>query len=127
MKESGKPVFCGEFSFPAWYDGQRGFGRYGTWAKDDAASGESCKQWTEAAAANPYCVGVAWFQYRDQPLTGRGPGRGSRLVYGEHFAFGMVDVTDRPKWDLVERVREANLTAARRRLSAMENNREELK
>jgi hypothetical protein len=62
-------------------------------------------------------VGVCYFQYRDQPLTGRGPANGSdELVQGEHFAFGLVDVTDRLKWDFVKRVRDANLGAARARL-----------
>ena len=64
-------------------------------------------------------VAGAWFQYRDQPVTGRGPGHGSGLVHGKHSAFGMVDVTDRPKWDLVRRVRQANLQAPKWRLDAM--------
>jgi len=61
-----------------------------------------------------------WFQYRDQPLTGRGPGSGPNLVYGEHYAFGIVDGTDRPKWDLVERMRAANLAAANARWALTE-------
>jgi len=119
FREAEKPVLCGEFSFPAWYGGMRGFGLYPVWAEDEAHSGELYQRWLYDAARNPYCVGVCWFQYRDQPLTGRGPGRGPRLVLGEHYAFGLVDVTDRPKWPLVERVREANLKAARWRLEAM--------
>jgi len=118
IKECGKPVLCGEFSFPAWYRGTRGYGFYPSSVDDDAASGEHYRRWVEAAARNPACVGVAWFQYRDQPLTGRGPGRGTDLVYGEHFAFGLVDITDRPKWDLVTRIRAANLNAAAWRLAA---------
>jgi len=120
IREADKPVFCGEFAFPAWYEGQRGFGRYPVWARDDADSGEKYLRWVQAGARNPYCVGMNWFLYRDQPLTGRGPGHGPGLVYGEHYAFGMVDVTDRPKWDLVERVRRANLAAAGWRLEAAE-------
>jgi hypothetical protein len=119
IARTGKPVLCGEFSYPAWYGGWRGFGMYGVWVEDDAASGEAYWRWLRAAGRNPYCVGAAWFQYRDQPVTGRGPGHGSALVYGEHFAFGMVDVTDRPKWDLVKRVRQANLQAPKWRLDAM--------
>jgi hypothetical protein len=38
-------------------------------------------------------------------------------VIGENYAFGLVDVTDRLKWDFVARVRAANLAAARARLS----------
>ena len=29
------------------------------------------------AARHPYVVGVAWFQYRDEPVSGRGPGHGT--------------------------------------------------
>ena len=60
-----------------------------------------------------------WFQYRDQPLTGRGPGHGRALTYGEHFAFGLMTMTDRVKWPLFERMRQANLAAARVRAAAM--------
>ncbi len=113
-----KPVLCGEFSFPAWYDGARAYGRYPTWAKDEAESGELYRRWVTDAARHPACVGVMWFQYRDQPLTGRGPGRGNMLVIGEHFAFGLVDFCDRPKWEMLRRMREVNLRAAQIRLQA---------
>ena len=114
--QTDKPTLCGEFSFPAWYGGARGFGRYGTYAKDEAETGEMYSQWVRDAAHNPHCVGLIWFMYRDQPLTGRGPGRGDALVYGEHYAFGLVTETDRVKWDMVTRMREANFRAARWRL-----------
>jgi hypothetical protein len=118
-QETDKPVFCGEFSFPEWYDGWRGFGRYWTaYTSSDAESGERYAEMVSAGARDPYCVGMSWFQYHDQPLTGRGPGVGDGLVYGEHYAFGLVTVTDRPKWDQVIPMREANLQAAAWRLSA---------
>src|SRR3712207_9240644 len=66
---------------------------------------------------------VLWFQYRDQPLTGRNS-RGTGLVWGEHYAFGLVDITDRPKWDLIERIRATNLQTAPLRLKAMQNARD---
>ncbi|MBC7327941.1 glycosyl hydrolase [bacterium] len=118
VEETGKPIICGEFSYPAFYNGERGFGLYGVWAKDDAHSGELYSKWLKDASQNPYCLGVAWFFYRDQPLTGRGPGRGEDLIYGEHYAFGMVDMGDKPKWELVKRVRETNLMAIKLRLEA---------
>lgn len=116
LKEGGKPVLCGEFSLPAWYEGARGFGRYPTWARDEEEAAELYRQWIKDATANPYCVGTIWFIYRDQPLTGRGPGRGDRLVLGEHYAFGFVTETDRIKWPLARAVRETNLQAAAWRL-----------
>jgi uncharacterized protein (TIGR03437 family) len=39
------------------------------------------------------------------------------LVEGEDYAFGMVDVADRPKYDLVNPVRTTNLAMAQRRLA----------
>ena len=117
LKQADKPVLCGEFSFPPWYRGQRGFGIYdASWTPDEAASGEAYSAWVHAAAANPYCVGVSWFQYRDEPITGRGPGQGPALVEGEHYAFGLIDVTDTPKYTLLARIRDANMAATRIRL-----------
>ncbi|MCL6475961.1 MAG: glycosyl hydrolase [Firmicutes bacterium] len=111
-----KPVLCGEFSFPPYHDGARAYGRYHVWAKDEREAGELYARWVGDAAQHPACVGVMWFQYRDQPLTGRGPGRGNVLVIGEHYAFGLVDFTDRPKWEMLRRMREVNLKAAAIRL-----------
>jgi hypothetical protein len=116
--QTGKPTLCGEYGFPAWYEGMRGFGRYGTWARDDAEAGELYARWVRAAATDPYSVGQIFFVYRDQPITGRGPGRGPGLSFGENFAFGLITETDKPKWELVRRAREANLNAARWRLEA---------
>ncbi|MCZ7600591.1 MAG: hypothetical protein M5U09_26655 [Gammaproteobacteria bacterium] len=117
---AGKPILCGEFSFPATYRGMRGFRVYASAnAPDDAASGEMYASYLDAAVKNRYCVGTLWFTWRDQALTGRGPGHGERVVYGEHYAFGVVDTCDRPKWELVSRMREANLTAAARRQAMM--------
>ncbi len=120
IEEADKPILCGEFGFPATYRGERGFGVYAAAnAPDDAASGASYAAYLDAAVKNPYCVGALWFKWRDQPLTGRGPGHGERVVYGEHYAFGVVDTCDRPKWDLVAAMREANRTAAARRQTIM--------
>jgi len=118
IAETGKPILAGEFSFPAHYNLSRGFRAYDPAARDDADSGALYTRWLQQAVSNPNCVGVAWFQYRDEPVSGRGPGNGPDPVFGEDFAFGLVDVGDRPKLDLVEAVRSANLTAAKRRLTA---------
>ncbi len=116
--QAGKPALCGEFSFPPHYNLMRGFRQYGAAsAVDDLDAGRQYRKWVMDAARNPYVVGVAWFQYRDEPVSGRGPGTGPDLVYGEDFAFGVVDVGDRPKWELVAAMREANLAAAPRRLN----------
>ncbi len=114
-----KPVVLGEFSFSPTYSGERGYTEYKkVGAADDAEAGRMYTELIEHAAKDPKCVGALWFLYRDQPVTGRGPGSGNRLRYGEHHAMGLVDMTDTPKWDLVEQVRDANLNASRWRLDA---------
>ena len=118
LKKSGKPAMCGEFSFPAWYEGRRGLGVFGASPPDDATAGEYYANWVRDAARNPYVIGGEWFQYRDQPLTGRSATESLGLTKGEHYAFGLVDITDRPKWDLVEPMREANLGAVAARQQA---------
>jgi len=118
LASTDKPVLCGEFSFPPTYAGMRAFGVYGVHVRDEAEAGRRYREWVKEAAENPYCVGLSWFEYRDQPITGRGPGRGEAVHYGEHYAFGLTDMTDRPKYALVERIRRANLCAPLWRLAA---------
>jgi hypothetical protein len=108
-KAGNKPVLCGEFSFPPVYQGGRGFGQYPVWANDDADAGALYQSWLNSAITDSYCVGLCWFEYRDEALGGRGPGSGAGLVYGEDYAFGIADGTDKLKWDLVTAMRTANL------------------
>jgi len=125
VEEVDKPIICGDFSFPAFYNGERGFGLWdGIFVRDDVEAGEYYQRWIREGAEDPYCVGFLWFLYRDQPITGRGPcgidivtmgPQPPDLVCCEHYAFGLVDVTDTPKWELVRRVREANLSAVKLR------------
>ena len=60
----------------------------------------------ERAAAFPAFIGSSWFQWIDQPCTGR--------MDGENYHIGLVDVTDRPYPELVEAMR-----ATHRRLQAV--------
>jgi uncharacterized protein (TIGR03437 family) len=116
---TGKPTFVGEYGFPPNYGLTRGYRLYGVSGADDADSGGKYTAWVQDAARNPWCVGVAWFEYRDEPMGGRGfSGEDdTAVVEGEDYAFGMVDVTDTPKYDLVNAVRTANLAAPQQRLA----------
>ena len=119
-KSTGRPIFLGEFSFPPTYNLQRGFGVEPlVYVTDDAAAGAMYQSNMESAARNPWCVGVAWFDYRDQPVSGEGATGETDLdlVEGTNWAFGLVDVTDRPKYDLVNLMRTTNLAMAQRRLA----------
>jgi uncharacterized protein (TIGR03437 family) len=118
IRGTNKPVLIGEFSFPPGYAGTRGVGWSGYITNEitlnDAASGDAYAKWLQNTSAYPYVVGVEWFTYRDEPVSGRGNTNGVgnisfNLVVGEDIAFGMVDVTDRPKFDLVNKVRATNI------------------
>ena len=54
----------------------------------------------ENAAAHPAVIGTHWFQWIDQPATGRSD--------GENYNIGLVDVTDRPYREMVEALRETH-------------------
>lgn len=54
----------------------------------------SLKRFINGALDNPRIAGCHWFQYRDQPLTGR--------YDGECYQIGFVDVCDRPYTELIE-------------------------
>ena len=47
----------------------------------------------EHAAAHPSVIGTHWFQWIDQPSTGRND--------GENYNIGLIDVTDQPYADVV--------------------------
>jgi len=51
--------------------------------------------------AEPSIVGVHWFQYLDQPVSGR-------LLDGENGHLGLVGITDVPFQGFVEAVRKSN-------------------
>jgi hypothetical protein len=59
-----------------------------------------------AVVDNPDFVGAHWFQYIDEPLTGR-------TLDGENAHVGFVTVADLPYVDLVAAARDANLSVLR--------------
>jgi hypothetical protein len=65
--------------------------------RDLAERGVAYRYYVEQAAAHPALIGTSWFQWVDQPCTGR--------FDGENYNIGLVDVTDRPYADLVEAMR----------------------
>ena len=91
-----RPIIIGEFHFPAW---DRSFAA-------NAGCGQLCEEqradsywyYLTGALENPLIVGTHWFQYLDQPLTGRPD--------GENFPIGFVDVTDTPYNELTKVTRE---------------------
>ena len=55
--------------------------------------GVAYRYYVEQAMSHPAMIGTHWFQWLDQPATGRND--------GENYNIGFVDVTDRPYAELV--------------------------
>lgn len=73
----------------------RGWGmETGYMGMPDVFSEEFPKLADKAAASFPAFIGSSWFQWVDQPSTGRND--------GENYNIGLVDVTDRPYGELIE-------------------------
>ncbi|HEY2761873.1 MAG TPA: hypothetical protein VGI75_14050, partial [Pirellulales bacterium] len=88
---TGKPVIIGEFHFGA---PGRGMACGIVQAKDQHERGVAYRYYVENAAANPNIIGAHWFQWTDEPNTGR--------FDGENYNIGLIDVTDRPYPELID-------------------------
>lgn len=99
--ELGKPAIIGEFQFGSADRGLFWPGLYNVAAEDQR--GPAYARYVRSALANPDIVGCHWFQYVDEPLTGR-------PLDGENGHIGFVSVADVPYPGLVAAVRAANLS-----------------
>jgi hypothetical protein len=88
---TGKPVLIGEFHFGT---PGRGLAASLVQVRDQAERGVAYRYYVEQAFAMPEMIGTHWFQWADQPCTGR--------FDGENYNIGLVDVTDRPYAELVD-------------------------
>jgi hypothetical protein len=88
---AGRPLLIGEFHFgtPA-----RGLAASLKQVRDQKERGVAYRYYVEQAASHPAMIGAHWFQWMDEPSTGRDD--------GENYNIGFVDVTDRPYAELVE-------------------------
>jgi hypothetical protein len=94
---TGKPVLIGEFHFGT---PGRGLSAGLVQVRDHAERGRAYRYYVEQAFAMPEIIGAHWFQWADQPVTGR--------FDGENYNAGLVDVTDRPYTELVEALKETH-------------------
>ncbi len=94
---TGKPVLIGEFHFGT---PGRGLAASLVQVRDAAERGKAYRYYVENAFAMPEMVGTHWFQWADQPSTGR--------FDGESYNIGLVDVTDRPYADLVDALKQTH-------------------
>jgi len=92
---TGLPMIIGEFHFGV---PERGLAPGLAQTVNQEERGVAYRYYVENAAANPAIIGTHWFQWIDQPPTGRND--------GENYNIGFVDVTDRPYNELVSAAKE---------------------
>ncbi|EJM86247.1 Beta-galactosidase [Pseudomonas sp. GM74] len=100
LRSLDKPVLITEFNFGS-VDRGPFWGGVTPLAKEEDR-GPAYANFLKQALSEPSIVGVHWFQYLDQPVTGR-------LLDGENGHFGLVGITDLPFQGFVDSVRKSNL------------------
>ena len=91
-----KPMINGEFHFGAL---DRGMFHTGLVPTDSQAERAACyRDYVNSCLDHPRMIGTHWFQWKDQPLTGR-PDE-------ENYQIGFLTVTDAPYPELVKAARE---------------------
>lgn len=101
LKDFDKPVVIGEFHFGSTDRGVFDTGLIA--ATDQKARAASYETYLKSVLDHPNFVGAHWFQYVDQPATGR-------TMDGENAGVGFVTITDTPHRDFLEAVRAVNAT-----------------
>ena len=90
-----KPVIIGEFHFGALDRGLFHTGLRAVSNQDQRA--KIYTNYINQALVSPMFVGAHWFQYSDQPITGR--------FDGENYQIGFVNIVDRPHPEIVTATR----------------------
>lgn len=104
-----KPCLIGEFHFGALDRGLFHPGLVST--PSQAARAAMFRDYIQSVTDNPAFVGAHWFQYTDEPLTGR-------TLDGENYNIGFVTVTDTPYPEMVQAARSALGEAYARRAAS---------
>lgn len=108
LRALDKPLLVSEFHFGSRDRGPFWGGVVETYKEEER--GPAYAHFLAKALEEPSIVGVHWFQYLDQPVSGR-------LLDGENGHFGLVAITDRPWQGFVTAVRKANLGVPARLLA----------
>jgi len=94
---TGRPMMIGEFHFGAV---DRGYAPALVMVKDQTERGVAYQYYVEQAASLPALVGTHYFQYVDQPVSGR--------FDGENYNFGFVSQLDIPYAEMIRFARETH-------------------
>jgi hypothetical protein len=99
--ESDQPLIISEYSFHALdgRSGNRNASHFPAQVADQQARANDYRGMTSRLARVPFVIGADWFQWMDEPPSGR-------LGDGEDANMGVVDIHDRPYEALAESVRE---------------------
>ncbi|HLL89684.1 MAG TPA: hypothetical protein VK324_10290 [Tepidisphaeraceae bacterium] len=100
-QESGQPIVLSEYAFHALdgRSGNRNTVGFAGQVPDQQARADGYRQMTRNLARVPWVVAADWFQWMDEPPSGR-------VQDGEDVNFGLVDIDDRPYDALAGTVRE---------------------
>jgi len=112
LREIGKPCIIGEFHFGALDRGMFHTGLVAATSQRERAA--MYREYLHSVLDHPAFVGCHWFQYVDQPLTGR-------WFDGENYNIGFVTITDTPYPEMVEAARAVHATAYNRRYRGAPN------
>ncbi|MDR3689727.1 MAG: hypothetical protein P4L46_10145 [Fimbriimonas sp.] len=107
-----KPCIIGEFHFGALDRGMFHPGLVST--PNQAARAAMYIDYVSSVLHSPAFVGCHWFQYIDEPLTGRS-------FDGENYNIGFVNVTDSPYPEMVDAARQIHGEAYRLRLGGTQH------
>ena len=97
VQVTGLPLIIGEYHFGTV---DRGMAQALIQVDNQKERGVAYRYYTEHAFSHPGLIGVAYFQWPDEDLTGRS-------YDGENYNCGLVDVTDRPYEHMVAAVKAA--------------------
>lgn len=105
-EDLGKPIIIGEFHFGALDRGMFHTGLVATANQKERA--ESYVRYVRSVVDHPGFVGCHWFQFVDEPNTGR-------WFDGENYNIGFLDVTDSPYPEMVDAARRIHTEVYERR------------
>lgn len=100
LSDADKPIFVTEWHMGALDRGL--FHHTLRFAQSQEHRGELYRHYLKSCLTNPFIVGALWFEYVDEPVTGR--------FDGENFNLGFVDICDVPYPEMVRAARSMSET-----------------